>query len=157
MIAFALVALAPSCNSLPTSNQQPGECGVGLVIWMRQVKTAQYQYFTVGDGIFAYGAGVTALNLKTSWQTDLSVEQCQTLRGLTQRGGWLNENPPVQVAAMDDSVADVAVGWDGGRQQFVCAGDDASLKAVTGFLLKIADIRFKRALDRLPEAGQQTK
>lgn len=155
VLSFAL--LVPSCNSLPTSDKHPGECGIGLVIWMRQVKTAQYQYFTIDNGVFAYGAGVTALNLKTFWQTDLSVEQCQTLRRLTQEGGWLNASAAVQVAAVNDSVADVAITWDEGRQQFICAGDDASLKAVTSFLVKIADVRFDRELDRLPEAGLQSK
>ena len=157
--AITLVAatVLTSCNTLPTQERNFGKCGIGLVIWLRQPKTSQYQYFTIDGGVFAYGAGVTALNMKTFWQTDLSVEQCQKIRQCAQDGGWFSESPPSSSPEKGDLVADIAVNWDGGRQQFTASGDQPSVKFLTDFLTQISDVRFQRALDRLPTAGEQPK
>lgn len=77
VVTLVAATVLTSCNTLPTQERNFGKCGIGLVIWLRQPKTSQYQYFTIEGGVFAYGAGVTALNMKTFWQTDLSIEQCQ--------------------------------------------------------------------------------
>lgn len=157
MIAAVSATVLTACNTLPTPTHKLGECGIGLAIWLRQPKSAQYQYFTVDSGVFAYGAGVTALNMKTSWQTDLSAEQCKVIRQCAQDGGWFTASPPSSTPNKGEVIADIAVSWEGGRQQFVVSGDEASVKSVTDFLSQIAEIRFQRALDRLPVAGEQAK
>ena len=155
--ALVVATLLASCNTRPTQERKLGECGIGLVIWLRQPKSAQYQYFTVDGGVFAYGAGVTALTMKTFWQTDLSAEQCATIRKCAQDGGWFTPSPPASTPENGELVADIAVNWDGGRQQFVASGNEPSVKFLTDFLTQIADVRFRRALDRLPTAGEQSK
>ena len=154
---LSLMALPPSCNTLPTQVHALGECGIGFAIWLRQPKSSQYQYFTVDGGVFAYGAGVTALTLKTFWQTDLSPKQCSEILELARGGGWFSTTPPTGTPDDGELVADIAVSWEGGRQQFVVIGEDPSVKAVTDLLTKVANVRFERALDRLPEAGKQAK
>ncbi|MDA0214456.1 MAG: hypothetical protein O2875_03745 [Planctomycetota bacterium] len=157
IVAISVSIFFTSCNTLPTQERKIGDCGIALVIWLRQPKTAQYQYYTVDGGVFAYGAGVTALNMKTFWQTDLSPEQCQKIRQCALDGGWLGETPPSSTPEKGESVADIAVNWDGGRQQFTASGDQSSVKILTDFLTQISDVRFERALDRLPTAGKQPK
>lgn len=157
MLSVVSVAVLTACNTLPNSAHKLGECGIGLTIWLRQPKSAQYQYFTVDGGVFAYGAGVTALNLKTSWQTDLSAEQCRVIRQCAQDGGWFTASPPSSTPNKGELIAAIAVSWEDGRQQFVVSGDEPSVKFMTDFLSRIADIRFQRALDRLPVAGEQAK
>ena len=157
LVTLVAATVLTSCNTLPTQERNFGKCGIGLVIWLRQPKTSQYQYFTIDGGVFAYGAGVTALNMKTFWQTDLSVEQCQKIRQCAQDGGWFSESPPSSSPEKGDFVADIAVNWDGGRQQFTASGDQPSVKFLTDFLIQISDSRFQRALDRLPTAGEQPK
>ena len=156
-VAIAMAIALSSCNTLPNLPHDVGECGVALVIWLRHPNAARYEYFTVDGGVFAYGAGRDALLLKTSWQTDLSAEQCRSLSDIAQRGGWFTEGFTPPIAAAGDRSADCAVSWPGGRQQFVVQGVEPSLQAATALLRAIADVRFQPALDRLPEAGLQKK
>ncbi|MSR43885.1 MAG: hypothetical protein EXS15_00795 [Phycisphaerales bacterium] len=147
--------LCVACNTLPTQTQHPGVCGIGLVIWLRHPASSQYQYFTIDDGLFAYGAGRDALNLKTSWQIQLSSEQCAAVCKIAADGQWLSKSPPTGSGAERQVTADIAVVWGGGQQQFVVVGDNESVREMTDILSAIADARFQRMLDRFPEAGKQ--
>ncbi|MSQ89818.1 MAG: hypothetical protein EXS01_00270 [Phycisphaerales bacterium] len=156
-LSLALAMLCGSCNTLPTHMGKPGACEIALVIWLRAPMTAQYQYFTVEDGTFAYGGGRDALNLKTSWQTDLSPQQCAVIVKFAEEGGWLAENPPAGGCEKGAPCADIAVSGTSVRQQFVLPGENPTVVAVTDYLVKIADVRFQQVLDRLPEAGEQPR
>ncbi len=156
--AIALLLGVPSgCNTLPTSKEKPGECGIGLAIWLREPRSAQYQYFTIDQGTFSYGAGLAALDLKTYWKTSLSLEQCGSIHAIAESAGWFSANPPNTPPEERGPVADIAVAWADGRQQFVVNGTDASVKEMTDFLANIAAARFRPELDRLPEAGKQAR
>ncbi|MSR70056.1 MAG: hypothetical protein EXS17_06910 [Phycisphaerales bacterium] len=154
-LATALVSAVASCNTLPNPPHDVGECGVALAIWLRHPHAARYEYFTVDGGVFGYGAGRDALILKTSWQTDLSREQCEALCEIARQGGWFNSDFKPPRAAEGDLAADCAVTWNGGQQQFVVQGVEKSVQDATAMLRMIADVRFAPALDRLPEAGLQ--
>jgi len=157
VIASGLVQ--PGCNALPTKLASPGACGISLMIWSREPKEAKYEYFEVDGGTFGYGGGKDGLAMVPSWETPLSPDQCAKLRDIASRGGWTSaEQPtPVPVPEGGERLADVAVMWDGGRRQFSASGDDPSVREAIAMLSGIAAVRFQRQLDRLPEAGKQSR
>ncbi len=155
--ALAGAIALTSCNTLPNPPHDVSKCGIALAIWLRHPQAARYEYFTVDGGVFRYGAGRDALILKTSWQTDLSPEECAQLCEIAKSGGWFDVNYKPQPAADGDISADCAVTWDGGKQQFVVQGVEKSVQDATAMLRAISQRRFAPALDRLPEAGLQKK
>jgi len=160
LFAALLSGLVPTnCNALPTKLASPGACGISLMIWSREPKESKYEYFEVDGGTFGYGGGKDGLALVPSWETPLSPDQCAKLRDIASRGGWTSTAQPTSVPppAGSDQVADVAVMWDGGRRQFSASGNDPYVREAITVLSAIAAVRFERQLDRLPEAGKQSR
>lgn len=143
------------CNVLPNAPRDLGECGIALAIWLRHPDQGKYEYFRVDAGEFGYGAGPTALALKTSWTTDLSREQCAELLALARAGGWLEADHPKVEIDRGGLHADIAVAWDADAIQFTLEGDSPALKSVVALLRTITQQRFERFINKLPESGKQ--
>ena len=160
-LATAIVSafVQAGCNALPTKLASPGACGISLMIWSREPNEAKYEYFEVDGGTFGYGGGKDGLAMVPSWETPLSPDQCAKLREIASRGGWTAETQPTPLPVPEggERLADVAVMWDGGRRQFSASGNDPNVREAIEMLSAIADVRFQRQLDRLPEAGKQSR
>ena len=150
---LALIATA-GCNVLPSIPLEPGKCGIAFAIWLRTPATSQYEYFTVCEGEYRYGAGVDALTFKTSWGRALSEAECAALEQLAGDAGWFGPAELERADGSAGSLADVAVVWDGGRVQMSLPGSESGVHTITTFLRKLSEQRFERQLDRLPEAGK---
>ncbi len=150
---LALVAIV-GCNVLPSIPLEPGACGISFAIWLRTPATSQYEYFTVCDGEYRYGAGVDALTFKTSWGRALSEAECATLKQLAGDAGWFGTAERDHVDRSAGSLADVVVAWDGGRAQMSLLGSESGVHTIATFLRTLSEQRFERQLDRLPEAGK---
>lgn len=146
------------CNVLPNAPRDLGNCGIALEIWLRHPNESRYEFVRIDRGQFAYSAGRQALLMQTSWQTDLSTEQCARILEIVRSAGWLNLTVKPEEPADGESRADIAVAWEGGgATQFVIAGGDGKVSELMAYFKPITDARFQRLIDRLPEAGLQKK
>ncbi len=153
LVALVLSGVA-SCNVMPHSAKHPGECGIALVMWLRTPATSQYEYFTIDEGEFRYGAGIDALNFRTSWGRALSPAECAEIKQMAESAGWLVPQEATPEIASNAPRADLSLALTDDDVDQVLPGDDPAVARLAVFLRGIADFRFNRYLDKLPEAGK---
>jgi hypothetical protein len=156
----AAVALLAACVGPPlVPPQDAGSVtgGLGMNLWYAQVKTRQYQYFEVrAEGTLAYGGGMVAFDRRTEWTGRLSPEQGRAFREAVDRAGWMTATNPASGEG-DDEIAEITLFADGASRAFTIRGADAQVAELVKSLQAIANSRFRRELDALPQPGLQPR
>jgi hypothetical protein len=158
-LAVACAALA-GCASAPiVPPHDPGSPtgGVGLHLWYAQPATGQYQLFEVdADGSFRYGGGMEAFNRRTDWSGRLTDAEARAFRETVDRAGWLTAQDPARRDG-ESPLAECRLYAGGKTRAFEIRGPDPAVKGLVDSLQAIANQRFERFLQRLPEAGTQVR
>lgn len=162
LVVAAMLCLCalPGCTSqplVPPHDAGSPTGGLGLRLWYAQIESRQYQLFEVDrDGSFRYGGGMVAFNRHTDWAGTLTPDEARAIRTMVDDAGWLTAEKPSQTTA-DTPLAELALYADGKTRNVEIRGPDPRVTAFVDALQKIANQRFERFLQRLPEAGSQTR
>jgi len=156
-VAVAMLAACVGPPLVPPQDAGSVTGGLGMNLWYAQVKTRQYQYFEVrADGTLAFGGGMVAFDRRTEWKGKLSPEQGRAFREAVDRAGWMTAAQPA-TGEGDDQIAEITLFADGASRAFTIRGADAHVAELVKSLQAIANTRFRRELDALPQPGVQSR
>jgi len=157
MAAMTLLAACVGPPLVPPQDAASVTGGLGMNLWFAQVKTRQYQYFEVrADGTLSYGGGMVAFDRRTEWKGRLSPEQGRAFREAVDRAGWMTAAQPA-TGEGDDEIAEITLFADDASRAFTIRGADAHVAELVKSLQAIANSRFRRELDALPQPGLQPR
>lgn len=152
--------MLPGCASPPIEPPHDAASptgGLGLSLWYAQIESRQYQLFEVSrDGSFNYGGGMEAFNRKTDWSGKLTPDEARAIRAAVDAAGWMTV-PNASSGTAESPLAEFQLFADGKTRSFEIRGVDPAVTGLVDMMQKIANQRFERFLQRLPEAGSQVR
>ncbi|MBL9141728.1 MAG: hypothetical protein JNK53_07660 [Phycisphaerae bacterium] len=155
--ALLLIAGCSSGTIAAPTDDSSHTGGLAMQLWYAQIETRQYQLFEVGaDGSFKYGGGMEAFNRKTDWTGKLTEDEARDVRAQVDEAGWLTEANAGRKTA-DSPLAEFRLYADGKTRAFEIHGPDPRVTRLVNALQKVANQRFDRLLQQLPEAGPQPR
>lgn len=159
-VAAVLLAAPAGCASRPmVPPQEPASPtdGLSLQMWYAIPSGGQYQMFRVKEtGEFQYGGGMVAMNRNTDWTGQLTLEEAKQVRALVDKAGWMTAKDPARKEG-DSPIAEIELSGGGSSRRFQINGPDPAVAELATMLQKVADQRFNRFLQRLPEGGAQPR
>ena len=153
-VAFTACESAPI---VPPHDEDSSTDGLGLRLWYARVDTRQYDYFQLrADGSLSYGGGLTAFNRQSEWTGRITAEEGFRLRKLVDAAKWMTAADPALHTA-ETPVAEVVLTSGKSERAFTIQGPNEYVLQVVEVLSKAAARRFDRFMQRLPDAGTQTR
>lgn len=159
-LAALLVAAPAGCASRPmVPPQEPASPtnGLSVQMWYAVPSGGQYQMFRVKEtGEFQYGGGMVAMNRNVDWTGQLTLEEAKQVRAMVDKAGWMTAKDPARKEG-DSPIAEIELSGGGAVRRFEITGPDPAVAELATMLQKVADQRFNRFLQRLPEGGAQPR
>ena len=149
-----------ACEStpiVPPHDEASSTDGLGLELWYARIDSRQYDFFRVrADGSLSYGGGMAAFNRQVEWTGRLTAEEGHRLRTLVDAAQWMTAaNPALHTAEVP--LAELVVVSGETDRAFTIQGPNEYVLQVVELLSKSASRRFDRFMQRLPDAGTQTR
>lgn len=159
-VAALLVAAPAGCASRPmVPPQEPASPtnGLSVQMWYAVPSGGQYQMFRVKEtGEFQYGGGMVAMNRNVDWTGQLTLDEAKQVRAMVDKAGWMTAKDPARKEG-DSPIAEIELSGGGAVRRFEITGPDPAVAELATMLQKVADQRFNRFLQRLPEGGAQPR
>jgi hypothetical protein len=158
--ALALAVLLAGCVSapiVPPSDAASPTGGMGLQLWWGRLDTRQYEFLTLyTDGSLDYAGGMKAFDRKVEWHGAAPPDVCRQVRAIVDQAGWMTGTDPNQDTE-PSPIAELVVSNGRKDRSFTVRGPNESVIRIRELLSKVAEARFGRELQALPEAGQQRR
>ena len=156
LVALLLGACA-SAPIVPPEDAASPTRGMGLVLWWGRVDTRQYEYFVLyTDGSLDYAGGMKAFDRQPEWHGDASADVCRQVRAIVDQAGWMTAKDP-NLRTEESPVAELVVSNGDRKRDFTIRGPNESVVRIRELLSKVAEARFRKEMQALPEAGNRRR